>query len=194
MDKNTIQQIVEEIFSLYHTYGDESYGENVSQNEHMLQAALLAQSEGCDEEVILAAFLHDIGHLCEKIMDVERMGSLGVENHEALGAKFLKEKGFSPKIASMIANHVNAKRYLVFKDPKYYDGLSDASKQTLVYQGGGMNAEEAAAFEADPYFDLHIRLRYWDDEAKVPGASQDLFDEIKAMMIRHLEQNTYAVN
>ena len=194
MDNRTILDTVEEIMNLYHTFGDESYGENVSQNEHMLQSALLAQSEGHDEEVILAAFLHDIGHLCEKIMDVERMGSLGVENHEALGAVFLKEKGFSTKITSLIANHVNAKRYLVFKDPKYYDGLSDASKQTLEYQGGSMDAKEATVFEADPYFDLHIQLRHWDDEAKVPEASQSLFDDIKTMMIRHLEQNTYSVN
>ena len=189
MDTNTIHQTVKEIIILYKTYGDESYGEHVTQNEHMLQSALLAQSEGYDDEVILAAFLHDIGHLCEKILHVERMGSLGVENHELYGAAFLQEKGFSKKITALIANHVNAKRYLVFKDPKYYETLSEASKQTLEYQGGGMNADEAVKFEADPYFDLHIKLRHWDDEAKVPGASQSMFEEIEAMMIRHLTQN-----
>lgn len=195
MDKNLIQQTVEEIISLYQTYGDESYGEYVSQNEHMLQSALLAQMEGYEEDVILAAFLHDIGHLCEKTLDVERMGAFGVENHEVYGARYLTEKGFSAKIASLIANHVNAKRYLVFKDPEYFEALSEASKQTLGYQGGGMQAEEAANFEAEPHFDLYIKLRHWDDQAKVPEAAQCTLEEIQAMMIRHLEQqNSYLVD
>ena len=189
MDTNTIYQTVEDIMTLYEMHGNASYGENVTQNEHMLQAALLAQSEGYDEEVVLAAFLHDIGHLCENILDLSRMDQLGVAHHELYGAKFLQEKGFSHKITALISNHVNAKRYLVFKDPAYYQGLSMASRQTLEYQGGKMNAEEAKKFEADPYFELHIKLRNWDDEAKIPGATQHIFADMKALMIKHLEQN-----
>ncbi|MDX2301887.1 MAG: HD domain-containing protein [Microscillaceae bacterium] len=191
---NSINQTVDEIMSLYEKYGNESYGENVTQMEHMLQSALLAQEEASDEESVLAAFLHDIGHLCEKIVETSNMGDFGVENHEAYGALFLQEKGFSTKIVSSIANHVNAKRYLVFKDPEYLAGLSEASKKTLEYQGGPMNATEATRFESDPYFEFHIKLRNWDDQAKVPGASQCLLEEMKAMMIRHLEQHYSSLN
>lgn len=191
---NMIQQLeaeraAEEIIVLYHQFGNEDYiGEPVSQIEHMCQCAQLAEDEGYDEEVILAALFHDIGHLCEHIMQVQQMDGYGVINHEKTGADFLRAKGFSATIASLVENHVQAKRYLTYHFPEYYEQLSDASKQTLIYQGGRMNLEEAMAFEGDPLFDLHIKIRRWDEKAKVVGQTLPSLDRYRKMILRHLKR------
>jgi len=160
-------KIVEEIFTLYDTYGRADYiGEPVSQIEHMSQAAQLAIDEGYDDEVVLAAFFHDIGHICVMSNAENNMGGFGNKSHEKIGADFLRQKGFSERVAQLVENHVQAKRYLTFVSPEYYNKLSDASKKTLEYQGGKMDEEEAAKFKNDPLFDVSIRMRYWDEEAK----------------------------
>jgi 2-amino-1-hydroxyethylphosphonate dioxygenase (glycine-forming) len=176
------------IIDLYTKYGDADYiGEPVSQWEHMCQAAMIAEEGGFDEEIVLAAFFHDIGHFCEHFMKVDQMDGYGVVDHEGLGAAFLLELGFSEKIASLVRNHVAAKRYLTYRYPEYYENLSEASKQTLAYQGGVMSSKEAAAFESDPYFELHIMLRRWDEKAKVEKMQLPLPAHFHAMIIRHLE-------
>src|SRR5262245_6587983 len=101
MKLNNIEGTVNEIFDLYEKYGDEDYiGEPVSQVEHMCQAAQLAEVEGYPEDVILAAFFHDFGHLYEHLEPVQHMDGFGVVDHEKLGADYLRSKGFSDKIAS----------------------------------------------------------------------------------------------
>ncbi|MFX7140118.1 HDIG domain-containing metalloprotein, partial [Acinetobacter baumannii] len=90
-------------------YGSEDYiGEKVSQIEHMTQAAALAEAAGYDDEVILSAFFHDIGHLCEQEMEVERMEQYWVVNHENIGYDYLIQKGFSETIAKLVKSHVAA--------------------------------------------------------------------------------------
>src|SRR5579862_7023039 len=144
MDTEAANKITEEIMSFYKHHGGEEYaGEKVTQLEHMAQAAQLAEEQGYDEEVILAAFLHDIGHISEAAKGDNEMDGFGIVDHEELGAEFLREKGFSKKIARLVESHVEAKRYLTYKDPAYYANLSAASKRTLEYQGGPMTAEEA---------------------------------------------------
>jgi 2-amino-1-hydroxyethylphosphonate dioxygenase (glycine-forming) len=76
---------------------------------------------------------------------------------------------FPQKVCVLVANHVNAKRYLTYKNPKYFAGLSEASLKTLEFQGGPMNADEATQFEQNPYFELIIQMRRWDEAAKVKG-------------------------
>src|ERR1700755_3420493 len=89
------ESIVNEVFNLYLKHGDEDYiGEPVSQLEHMSQAAMLAEEEGYDDEVILAAFFHDIGHLCVASDKTGSMDGYGNVDHETLGADYLREKGF----------------------------------------------------------------------------------------------------
>lgn len=177
------------IIGLYRQFGGNDYiGEPVSQIEHMCQCAHLAEEEGYDDEIILAAFFHDIGHLCEHIMEVGHMGGFGVMNHEQLGAAFLRENGFSEKISSLVGNHVEAKRYLTYRYPDYFDRLSPASRKTLEFQGGRMSPEEAAAFEADPYFVLHTRLRFWDDLAKRQNCPLPSLDRYQDMIVRHLNR------
>ncbi|PMY60773.1 MULTISPECIES: phosphonate degradation HD-domain oxygenase [Pseudomonas] len=159
------EQRIAEVFGLYERFGDSDYiGEPVSQIEHMSQAAQLAMAEGFDDEVVLAAFFHDIGHICGQ--DAESMDGFGVAGHERLGADYLRRAGFSERLARLVEYHVQAKRYLTCKEPGYYERLSQASRRTLEYQGGVMSAEEARAFEQDPLCAVSLRLRHWDEQAK----------------------------
>ena len=190
MEKTEAIKIADEILTLYKMYGNQDYiGEPVSQIEHMCQCAQLAESENYDYEVILAAFFHDIGHLCEHIMEVDYMEDYGIVDHEKIGADYLKRKGFSKKITKLIASHVEAKRYLTFKYPSYYEQLSDASKSTLNFQGGPMNEKEAKDFEKDEWFPLYITLRGWDEKAKTEHVPLPDLERYRAMMIQHLIQN-----
>lgn len=190
MKKEEAEIIVNEIFSLYENHGNADYiGEPVSQLEHMCQAAQLAEEEGYDDEVVLAAFFHDIGHLCEFIMPVELMEGVGVLDHESIGQAYLVNKGFSERIAKLVRSHVEAKRFLTFKFPAYFEKLSDASKLTLQHQGGRMNAEEAEAFETDPMFELFIKMRTWDDLAKITNKALPDLNRYKQMAVLHLLQN-----
>jgi phosphonate degradation associated HDIG domain protein len=186
-EKTTPEQTADLVISLYEKYGGDDYiGEPVSQIEHMCQSAILAESEGHKEEVILAAFFHDIGHLCEHIMEVKQMDGYGVVDHEKLGADFLLDKGFSENIASLVRNHVQAKRYLTFSNEEYYNKLSEASRKTLEFQGGRMTAEEALVFESDPLFEMHIRLRQWDEKAKLEHQPMPPLQKYRNMMVDHL--------
>ncbi|GLH40459.1 phosphonate degradation HD-domain oxygenase [Pseudomonas moraviensis] len=159
------EQVIARVFGLYERFGASDYiGEPVSQLEHMSQAAELAMAEGCDDEVVLAAFFHDIGHLCAEGAD--NMGGYGVVSHERLGADYLREAGFSERLARLVEYHVQAKRYLTLREPGYYAQLSEASRRTLEYQGGVMSEAEADAFAADPLCALSLRIRRWDELAK----------------------------
>jgi phosphonate degradation associated HDIG domain protein len=180
--------VVKEVFSLYEKFGDEDYiGEPVSQLEHMSQAAALAQAEGYDDEVILAAFFHDIGHLCADADEAGSMDGMGNVDHERLGADYLLERGFSERVANLVQGHVIAKRYLTYKYPEYYNRLSDASKGTLEFQGGVMTEEEATDFELNPDAELIVRLRYWDDMAKEMNVPVNNIDYLKSIALTHLQ-------
>jgi 2-amino-1-hydroxyethylphosphonate dioxygenase (glycine-forming) len=184
--KKSPQQATEEIFGLLQRRGQEAYiGEPVSQVEHACQSAQMAETAGYDDEVILAALLHDIGHLCA-LPGEDEMPGLGILRHEQVGAIYLRSLGFSEKICRLVEGHVQAKRYLTFKNSQYFDKLSDASRQTLAWQGGKMGAEEAEAFESNFLFELMIKMRSWDEAAK--EASQPLPDleRYRAMCLRHL--------
>ena len=162
------QEKVDLIFALYEKYGREDYiGEPVSQIEHMCQAAQLAEQENQPSEVVLAAFFHDIGHLFAHLSPTESMGGFGSKRHEQIGSDYLLELGFSNKLAKLVENHVQAKRYLTYKFPEYLNRLSEASLHTLGYQGGPMSPEEAEDFERDPLFELSLKMRTWDEEAKL---------------------------
>src|SRR5471030_896024 len=96
------EAVIKEVFSLYERYGDADYiGEPVSQLEHMSQAAMLAEDEGYDDEVILAAFFHDIGHLCADAGEAGSMDGMGNIDHERLGADYLLQRGFSERVAAL---------------------------------------------------------------------------------------------
>jgi phosphonate degradation associated HDIG domain protein len=187
--------IADEIIELYSHHGGEEYaGEKVTQLEHMVQAAQLAEQQGYDEEVILAAFLHDIGHICEAAHGDNEMDGFGIKDHEDAGADFLRRRGFSERLIRLVQSHVGAKRYLTYKYPSYYEQLSEASKKTLEYQGGRMVAGEAMDYEKQPLFDLIIQMRRWDDEAKLLGKPVPDLDKYRQMIIRHLGGNQKEIN
>ena len=184
----TIAKITNEIFDLYEKYGQADYiGEPVSQIEHMSQSAQLAIKEGYDDDVVLAAFFHDIGHICVQSLEESSMDGYGTKSHEQIGADFLREKGFPEKMARLVEYHVQAKRYLTFKFPEYYDNLSEASKRTLEFQGGKMNSIEASKFETDPLFEISIAMRKWDEQAKEIGVPIIPLSELKIRTQNALE-------
>lgn len=193
MQEHLIQQNVAEIISLYKRFGNEDYiGEPVSQIEHMCQCAQLAEAANADNEVILAAFFHDIGHLYEFAYPenkVQYMDGAGVVDHEKLGGSYLLSKGFSKKIVNLVQSHVEAKRYLTFKFPDYFNQLSEASIKTLAFQGGVMSAEDAAAFENDPLCAQYVQLRRWDEQAKETAKPLPPLQHYKEMMLTHLQSN-----
>jgi 2-amino-1-hydroxyethylphosphonate dioxygenase (glycine-forming) len=192
------QSISKEIFELFEAHGAEEYaGEKVSQLEHMHQAAALARQEGHDDEVVLAAFLHDIGHLLPAHDEHDSMIGTdglhyGMVDHEKVGAEWLRKLGFGERMCRLIESHVNAKRYLTFKYPAYYEKLSAASKQTLEFQGGRMLAAEAAAFEADELFPLFIQMRKWDEAAKETNLPKPNLDQLKTTLQEYLQKRTVA--
>ncbi|MDR3713214.1 MAG: HDIG domain-containing protein [Puia sp.] len=183
----SVEERVNEIFHLYDLYGDKEYGEGVTQLMHMVQAAKIAQKEGYDEEMILAAFYHDIGHFLEFGED---MGIYGKHDHDRMGYEYLLDNGFSEKVAKLVASHVATKRYLTYTQKDYYDQLSDASKKTLEYQGGPMTAAEAADYEKDPMLGAYIKIRLWDDLGKETDIPVDPADVamLKDMTIRYLRR------
>ncbi len=176
--------IIQTLRNEYLSRGHEAYhGEPVSQLEHAVQSAEWAKkTRPEDEEFILAAFLHDYGHLC----DHDGMEGYGVWSHETVGAEALRQMGFSEKIAQLVVNHVEAKRYLVGADSAYFNGLSEASKITLKKQGGRMTMEQMAYFEKDPLFEQHIALRRLDEKAKVADRPVTDFLWLEELMVRHL--------
>lgn len=181
-----IQSILDELFGIYEKRGSENYiGEAISQIEYACQGAELAEKNGEDEEVILAAFFHDIGHLCG---EGEDMNGYGKMSHEKIGANYLRSLGFSERVARLVENHVQAKRYLCAKRPEYYRKLSEASKKTLEFQGGVMTAAEVTAFEQDPLFQLSIKMRAWDEAAKEENKPLAQLNIYRAMAERHLKK------
>jgi 2-amino-1-hydroxyethylphosphonate dioxygenase (glycine-forming) len=157
----------EEIAALFERGGAEAYfGEQVTQLQHAMQCADCAVRAQADRELVVAALLHDIGHLLGGNLHAE----IGVIDHDRSCVDWLRARGFSPRLIALVSGHVDAKRYLVASRPGYFDRLSGPSKRTLELQGGPMTPQEAAAFEAGPHFRDQLRLRSWDESAKDPQA------------------------
>jgi phosphonate degradation associated HDIG domain protein len=160
--------VVDEILELFATKGHEAYvGEPVSQLEHALQAAHHAEQASASDELIVAALLHDIGHLLHKLPEDAADHGLDTR-HEMIGQAWLA-RHFGPEVTEPIRLHVPAKRYLCVTDPEYRARLSAASLQSLALQGGPFGREELKEFQQNPFFRDALALRRWDDLAKVPG-------------------------
>ncbi len=164
------QTIVPFLLQIFETRGPESYlGESVSMAEHMEQSAACARKDGASDEIVIASLLHDIGHF---IGDFE-LDALekGQDNfHEDSGALIL-EQFYPAEISEPVRLHVAAKRYLCTVDDSYYGKLSAASINSFNLQGGKMNADEVAEFEANPHHLAAIKLRHYDDDGKVANLS-----------------------
>jgi len=160
------------LLELYDAHGDARYGEGVTQTEHALQCAAEAERDGAPEVLVLAALLHDVGHLLEHDAAILEGGeSYGAKQHDLLGAAYLRARGFPERGCAAIAAHVTAKRYLCFAEPGYEDRLSAASRVTLAHQGGPMDAAEASRWRARPEAVDALALRRWDDAGKSEGVT-----------------------
>jgi gamma-butyrobetaine dioxygenase len=132
--------------------------------DHALQCAARARVAGAPDEVVLAALLHDVGHL---ISDAEESH---LTHHGRWGARFLRP--FVPaKVAWLVEHHVTAKRYLCTVDPRYVERLSRDSQRSWIRQGAALDRETWRAMERQPWLADVLAMRCWDDAAKVPGAA-----------------------
>ena len=173
---------IDSILSMYGTWGNETYDEDVTQLAHALQCAALAKHEGSSEELIAAALLHDIGHLFE----IERKNAPDYSadlRHELTGSDYLSEL-FPTAVTVPIAMHVEAKRYLAANEAGYFDGLSRGSQRSLEVQGGPFTAAESACFLALEGSADAIKLRRWDDFGKVIGLDVPDFDSWIPLLLR----------
>jgi predicted HD phosphohydrolase len=137
---------------------------------------------------VAAALLHDVGHLLHR--KGEDVADRGVDaKHETIGHAWLK-RWFGPAVAEPVRMHVAAKRYLCAVDNDYLARLSPASKQSLELQGGPFTAAEVKEFERQPFFADAVRLRHWDDEAKVVGLDVPSFDHYRTLLKTLLSSST----
>ncbi|HWY88360.1 MAG TPA: HD domain-containing protein [Gemmataceae bacterium] len=160
--------VADEVTRLFRERGNSNYGqEPVTQQQHALQAAFFAEREQAGPALIAAALLHDVGHLLHDLSeDAPNHGT--DDRHEHLAAQWLRQR-FSAGVVEPVALHVEAKRYLCAVDADYESELSPASQLSLRLQGGPMAAPDIRRFEEHPFFRAAVRLRRWDDAAKIIG-------------------------
>ena len=172
---------VDHLMQIFATAGARRYdGEEVSQLEHALQAAVWAQAADAEDGLVAAALLHDVGHLIHS--EPEAAAAEAVDDrHEDQGALLLAE-WFPPEVTEPERLHVAAKRYLCERDPGYFDRLSEESKRSLALQGGVFTVGEAAAFIAQPFAEAAVRLRRWDEAAKVPGTQTPDLESFRTLL------------
>ena len=181
------ETVVNKLLELYRQAGNQEYhGEKVSQLEHALQTAQQAVDAPGSEEGIIAALLHDIGHIWPDDNSVTTR--VGVVEHDRVGSQVLRSLGFSDAVAEMVAGHVTAKRYLVANDQEYASKLSDVSVESLRLQGGPMSAEESALFAQAPWAKEKLRVRVWDDQAKTPGTQVSGLETYRGLLFDHLSR------
>ena len=175
---------IEYIRTLFLRHGEDAYfGEAVTQSAHGLQAAHQAVEVGADDALVVAALLHDIGHL---LHGDEALAGAGIDGrHEEIGAVWLAQH-FGPEVTEPVRLHVPAKRYLCATDPGYLGGLSPASVTSLALQGGPFTKDEVAAFDALPQARAALALRRWDDGAKIVGWDVAPLDAYLPMVERAL--------
>ncbi len=174
----TATEIIDRIERLFAERGGAEYhGEAVTQLEHALQAATLAEEAGGTPSLIVASLLHDVGHLLHG--HGEDCATQGIDDrHEELGVRFLA-KAFGPTVTEPVRLHVVAKRYLTAARPGYLAELSAASVRSLELQGGPMSPAELREFEANPHFVATVKAREYDDRAKRVGFATPPFDHFR---------------
>ncbi|HVL56788.1 MAG TPA: HD domain-containing protein [Burkholderiaceae bacterium] len=161
-------EIVQRIERLFAGGGDRAYsGEQVSQLEHALQSAQAAERDGAADALVCAALLHDIGHLLNDQGETPTLREID-DRHQYAAVPFLRGS-FDDAVIAPIRLHVDAKRYLCAVEPDYLARLSPDSVRSLRLQGGAFGAVQAQRFAALPFAADAVRLRRWDDAAKVPG-------------------------
>jgi phosphonate degradation associated HDIG domain protein len=173
--------LTDEILGIFHARGaDEYFGESVSITEHALQAAYFARIAGAPPALVVAALLHDIGHLVEEVpSDIADWTTDA--HHERVGGRWLAAR-FPVEVSDPVRLHVPAKRYLLATDAEYFSKLSPASVVTLKLQGGPMAAHEVAQFETEQFHPQAVRVRRWDDQGKVKGLKTPGLEDYRSLI------------
>jgi len=168
-------RIIEELGELYALRAGNRYGlAAINQRAHALQAAQLARAAGLSDALVVAALLHDIGHMVHSLG--EHPAAVGVDDHhELIGADWL-QPWFGQDVTEPIRLHVQAKRYLCSVEPGYFESLSPDSVESLALQGGRMSDTEVAAFRMTPGWKDAVALRRIDERAKDPSVVTPDFD------------------
>jgi [1-hydroxy-2-(trimethylamino)ethyl]phosphonate dioxygenase len=174
--------VVDEVFSIFEQRGATAYfGERISITEHCLQAAYFARQESAPVALVVAALVHDIGHL---VIDTpDELDDWDTDaKHEEVGARWLAQR-LRPEVTEPVRLHVPAKRYLCATDPNYVAMLSHPSIVSLKLQGGPMLPAELLQFETERYGQDAVRVRRWDDQGKVAGLKTPGLAEYRALIL-----------
>jgi phosphonate degradation associated HDIG domain protein len=167
--------IIEKIKCIFEERGSDQYGtEAVTQLQHALQSGQLAEESGAPESMVIAALIHDIGHIFTASNLAESSEDNLDDQHELIANAWIKEH-FGPEVADPIRLHVIAKRYLCTKYPSYETQLSPTSYKSYLDQGGPMSSEEMAQFESELFYREALELRKWDDLAKAQNKQTPSF-------------------
>lgn len=179
----TKDNIVAFLADIFERRGSEEYlGEPVTIAEHMLQGATIAEENGQDEIIIVAALLHDIGHFTSEFGTFQ-MNDTEDRLHEEAGAEVLADF-FPSLVTDCVRYHVAAKRYLCATKPEYFNRLSEASVHSLNLQGGPFNPQEVAEFEENPNLKEIIQVRYLDEAGKRTDMETPSFAHFAPMVQR----------
>jgi [1-hydroxy-2-(trimethylamino)ethyl]phosphonate dioxygenase len=185
------QNIIDELSAIYDGRAHGQYGlTRVNQRTHAVQSGYHARAQGLPPSQIVAALLHDIGHMIHDLGD--HPAASGVDDyHETLGAAWLAER-FGPAVSEPIRLHVAAKRFLCTVEVDYRSRLSGDSIESLALQGGDMSAEELAAFEAETFQREAVTLRRIDELAKDPHGPMPAFSEFHQDILKTLREQQYS--
>jgi [1-hydroxy-2-(trimethylamino)ethyl]phosphonate dioxygenase len=174
-------KVTDEILEVFAKRGSGAYfGESVSMMEHALQAAYFAQAAVAPPSLVVAALLHDIGHLVVEVPD-DLADWTEDARHEHVGSAWLASR-FSAGVSEPVRLHVPAKRYLCATNEHYFSKLSPASVVTLKLQGGPMSAAEVSRFETERYHKEAVQVRQWDDQGKVAGLVTPCLEDYRALI------------
>jgi gamma-butyrobetaine dioxygenase len=174
-----------DIVAIFQAHGHDRYREPVTQQQHALQCAALARRGRADDDLVLAALLHDVGHCgASPSADSDAADETGDRHHGHRAAALLRPH-VPGRLAWLVECHVVAKRYLCTIDPHYAAALSAASRRSLRVQGGSLRPDRCAALERHPWFADALALRRWDDLAKDPAAVVPGLDAYRPLLTRY---------
>jgi predicted HD phosphohydrolase len=151
--------------------------EAVDELDHALQSAARALDDGADDGLVLAAALHDLAH--SPMFDPS-----AAARHDVTARDWLTPR-FGARVGWLAGAHVAAKRYLVATEPDYSSTLTATSVSSLAEQGG---ADVDDALVTHAWWPDALRLRRYDDAAKVPGARGATIDGVLSIAERVMRQ------
>jgi len=179
---------LDELTAIYDGRAHGQYGLSLlNQRAHAVQSGYHARSQGLGASLVVAALLHDIGHMVHELGD--HPASHGIDDrHEVTGADWL-QRIFGPDVTEPIRLHVAAKRYLCAVESDYFGKLSDDSVESLNLQGGCMSVDEVAAFQQEPFWREAVALRRIDEIAKDPNGPLPQFGEFSPEILQAAGSN-----